>query len=74
MMNWQTGWQELSKLTGWDLVKQPLDGYINWYWDSTAWTFLNFWYLPHRMPQLHSDADKWVSQFTLNGIRASVRP
>lgn len=32
---------------------------------------LNLWYIPFRMPELHSDADRWVSQFSLNGIKAT---
>lgn len=71
MTNWQTSWPEFSKLTGWEIVRQPLDTYVNWWWDSAAWTFINLWYLPYRMPSIHSEADKWVSQFTLNGIKAA---
>jgi squalene cyclase len=71
MTNWQTSWQEISKLTGWELIRQPLDAYVNWWWDCTAYTFLNLYFLPYRMPGIHSEADKWVSQFTLNGIKAS---
>jgi hypothetical protein len=64
-------WQEVSQFTGWEFMREPMDLYANWYWDCATWTFLNFWFLPHRMPGLHSDVDKFVSQFTLNGIKAS---
>jgi hypothetical protein len=64
-------WQEVSQLTGWELMRQPMDAYVNWYLDCATWTYLNLWFLPHRMPGLHSDVDKFVSQFTLNGIKAS---
>ena len=64
-------WHEVSQLTGWELMRQPMDAYVNWYLDCTTWTFLNLWFLPHRMPGLHSDVDKFVSQFTLNGIKSS---
>jgi hypothetical protein len=64
-------WQEVSELTGWELMRQPMDAYVNWYLDCATWAYLNLWYLPHRMPGLHSDVDKFVSQFTLNGIKAS---
>lgn len=70
MTNWQTSWKEISKITGWNLIRQPLDVYVNWWWDSAAWTLLNMYYLPYRMPGIHSDVDKWVSQFTLNGIKS----
>lgn len=63
-------WKQISQVTGWEFVRQPLDNYVNWYWDCAAWTLLNLWYIPFRMPELHSDTDKWVSQFTLNGIKA----
>lgn len=71
MTNWQTSWKEWSRVTGWDTIRQPLDTYMNWYFDCVGWTFLNLWYLPHRMPSIHSDVDKWVSQFSLNGIKAT---
>jgi hypothetical protein len=64
-------WQEVSQLTGWELMRQPWDAYANWYLDSVTWTYLNLWFLAHRMPGLHSDVDKFVSQFTLNGIKSS---
>lgn len=70
MTPWQTFWPEWSRITGWDIVRVPLDNYVNWYWDCTAWTLLNTWFVPFRMPSMHSDADKWVSQFSLNGIKA----
>ena len=63
-------WQEISQLTGRELIRKPMDQYVNWYWDSVAYTLLNIWFIPFRMPELHSEADKWVSQFTLNGIKA----
>jgi len=62
-------WQEISQITGWELIRKPVDQYINWYSDCVSWTFLNLFYLPYRMPSIHSDVDKWVSQFTLNGIK-----
>lgn len=71
MTNWQTSWPEWSRITGFNLAREPVDMLANWYWDCMAYTFLNLWFLPHRIPSLHSDADKWVSQFTLNGIKST---
>lgn len=71
MTPWQTFWPELSRVTGWNIMREPLDNYVNWYWDCAAYTFLNLWFLPHRIPGIHSEADRWVSQFTLNGIKSS---
>ncbi len=71
MIDWQTNWKDISKIAGWDLARQPLDNYVNWYWDCVAHTFLNIWFIPFRMPELHSDVDKFVSQFSLNGIKAT---
>jgi len=71
MTNWQTSWPEWSRITGWDVARQPMNNYVNWWWDCTAYTFLNLWFLPYRMPSIHSDVDKFVSQFTLNGIKAA---
>jgi hypothetical protein len=64
-------WRELSQLSGWELMRQPWDAYANWYLDSVTWSCLNLCFLPHRMPGIHSDVDKFVSQFTLNGIKSS---
>ena len=64
-------WQEVSQLTGWEFVREPLDAYVNWWMDCATWTYLNLWFLPHRMPGIHSDVDKFVSQFTLNGIKST---
>ena len=64
-------WHKVAELTGWELMRRPMDAYVNWSLDCATWTFLNLWFLPHRMPGLHSDVDKFVSQFTLNGIKAS---
>ena len=71
MTNWQISWPEWSRITGLDLALEPLDMMVNWYWDCATYTFLNLWYMPHRIPGLYSDADKWVSQFTLNGIKST---
>jgi hypothetical protein len=71
MTSWQVGCKEWSKLTGWELVRQPLDNYVNWYFDCISWTLLNTWFIPFRMPEIHSDTDKWVSQFTLNGLKST---
>jgi gliding motility-associated-like protein len=64
-----------SPSDGWDGkfkgALQPMDAYANWWMDCATWTYLNLWFLPHRMPGLHSDVDKFVSQFTLNGIKSS---
>jgi hypothetical protein len=51
---------------------QPVNSYADWWWDCTAWTFLNLYYLPYRIPSIHSDVDRWVSQFSLNGIKSNI--
>lgn len=71
MIYWQTFWPAISKISGWEVLRRPVDDYANWYWDCTAYTFVNLWFMPYRIPGLYSDTDKWVSQFTLNGIKAS---
>lgn len=71
MTPWQISWPEWSRVTGWDILREPLDNYVNWYWDCASYTFLNLWFLPYRVPSIHSDVDKWVSQFTLNGIKST---
>lgn len=46
--------------------------YVNNYIDSWAWWTLQIWYLPFKIPSMHSEADRWVSQFTLNGIKSNL--
>ena len=65
-------WHEISQLPGLEFVRQPIDAYVNWWLDCTVWTCVNLWFLPHCMPGLHSDVDKFVSQLTLNGIRSNL--
>jgi hypothetical protein len=57
-------------MTGWEPTRQHLNSYVNWYWDCVAWSLLNAWFGPFQIPGLHGEADKWVSQFTLNGVKA----
>jgi hypothetical protein len=70
MTPWQISWPEWSRVTGWNVMREPLDNYVNWYWDCAAYSFLNLWFMPYRMPGIHSDVDKFVSQFSLNGIKS----
>jgi len=39
--------------------------------DYQIWLFLQWHYLPFRIPSLMGETDKWVSAVTLNGIRSS---
>jgi hypothetical protein len=71
-MTQNLSWQEILQLTGQEFMRQPIDVYVNWWLDCTVWTYVNLWFLPYRMPGLHSDVDKFVSQFTLNGIRSNL--
>ena len=68
---WIKDFQQVSQMTGWEPLRLHLNDHANWWVDCATWTYLNLWFLPHRMPGLHSDVDKFVSQFTLNGIKAS---
>ena len=68
---WIKDFQQVSQVTGWEPIRLHLNDHVNWWVDCATWTYLNLWFLPHRMPGLHSDVDKFVSQFTLNGIKAS---
>lgn len=70
MTPWQIFWPEWSRITGWNVMREPLDNCANWYWDCVAHSFLQAWFLPYRMPGIHSDVDRFVSQFTLNGIKS----
>jgi hypothetical protein len=71
MMPWMKDFQQVSQVTGWEPIRLHLNSYVDWYWDCAAWTYLNLWFVPFRMPELYSDTDRWVSQFSLNGIKSS---
>jgi hypothetical protein len=51
---------------------QPANRYLDWCWDNSVYTLLNAWYMPFRMPEMFSEADRWASQFTLNGIKLNT--
>jgi len=57
-------------MTGWEPTRQQVNSFADWYWDCAAWSLLNTWFAPFQIPSLHGDVDKWVSQFTLNGVKA----
>jgi len=42
---------------------------LNWYIDQYTWWFLQLYFLPYRMPELHSDVDRMVSSISTNGAR-----
>jgi hypothetical protein len=52
---------------------QPVNSFADWYWDCAAWTFVNLWFLPHQLPSMHGEADKWASQLCLNGIKSKSK-
>lgn len=39
--------------------------------ELSAWLFLQWYYLPFRMPELMGETEKWVSSVSLNGSRWS---
>ena len=71
MMPWMKDWRLVSQMTGWEPTRQHLNSCVNWYWDCVSWTMLNTWFIPFRMPELHGDVDKVISQLSLNGIKSS---
>jgi hypothetical protein len=46
----------------------PIDFYI----DAYVWWFLQLYFLPYRMPEYGGEVDKWISQFSLNGIKSNL--
>lgn len=40
----------------------------NWWIDQLTWTFLSLYFFPYRTPELWSDVDRFVSQYSLNGM------
>ncbi len=50
----------------------PWGQFMNTYLDTWAWCFLHIWYAPFKIPALHNDAEKFVSQFTLNGMKSNI--
>ncbi len=72
MMQWPYDWNKVAQATGLELMLQPVNSYADWWWDCAAWSMLNLWYLPHQTPAMYSDLDRWVSQFSLNGIKSNI--
>ncbi len=64
-------WQDSRVRQSVKMATEPFESYVNNYVDAWAWWMLHLWFLPFKVPSIHSDADKFVSQFTLNGIKAS---
>jgi hypothetical protein len=53
------------------LLQQPSNTIIDWYIDQYIWWSLQLYFLPYRLPEYGGDVDKWVSTFSLNGIKSS---
>ena len=64
-------WQDPAIRQSVKVATDPVEHFVNNYLDMWSWWFLHTWFLPFKMPSIHSDADKFVSQFTLNGIKAA---
>ena len=64
-----THWQDPAFRKNFRACFGPWEPCINFYVDNWAWWTLHLWYLPFKVPSVYSEADRWVSQFTLNGIR-----
>ena len=39
--------------------------------DFNVWMFLQLYFLPYRLPEYGSEVDKFVSVYSLNGIKSS---
>jgi len=36
--------------------------------DAYVWWFLQLYFLPYRLPELGSEVDRFISQYSMNGI------
>jgi hypothetical protein len=52
------------------IVPLPND-IVNWILDSYTFMFLQLWFLPTTMMAKSGEADKFLSQFSLNGIKST---
>jgi hypothetical protein len=64
-------WQDPAFRQRVRIATDPVEQFVNNYLDTWAWWFLHCWYMPLKMPGMYSDVDKFVSQFTLNGVKSS---
>ncbi len=64
-------WQDPAFRQSVRIATDPVEQFVNNYLDMWAWWFLQSWYMPFKMPGIYSDVDKFVSQFTLNGVKSS---
>ena len=39
--------------------------------DSYVWWFLQLYFLPYRLPEYGSEVDKFISVYSLNGVKAA---
>ena len=53
------------------LLQQPSNTIIEWYIDQYIWWALQLYFLPYRLPSYGSDVDRWVSTFSLNGVKST---
>jgi hypothetical protein len=42
---------------------------LDWYLDQYMWYMMQVYFAPYRLPDLFSDADKWVASVSTNGAR-----
>jgi hypothetical protein len=68
MMQWQIDYYKAFLKPGLDTMLQPANSMI----DNYVWWWLQWYYLPMRMPEYGSDVDRFISQFSLNGIKSNL--
>ena len=68
MMQWQSDLRKANPMIGMELIVQPVNKMI----DLNVYWFLQWYYLPMRMIARGDDVDRFISHFSLNGLKSST--
>ena len=49
-------------------LHNPSNPFVDWYIDRCTWWFLQWYFLPYRMPEYGGEVDQWIRVYSLNGI------
>ena len=71
MMQWLNDWNKAAQATGLELMLQPANDVIDWWFDYSMWIMLQKYYAPYRLPDSISDVERWVQTVSLNGVKSS---
>jgi hypothetical protein len=69
MTQWPIDYKKVAPATGLELMLQPANDVINWWFDYMVWIMVQNYFAPYRMPENLGDVEKWTRSVSLNGIK-----